>query len=142
MKTPLSLAIAAAGIPLSAVPVLGHHAFAAEFDEKQPVTLKGTGTKMEGMNPHGWIYIDVKGPDGQVVNWAIETGGPNVLLRRGVRKTDFPLGVEVTITGYRAKSGLPKANGQTVRTSGGRDFFMASPGGPGAPEGGAERAPR
>jgi hypothetical protein len=126
MKTQLSLVIAAVGVLLATTPATAHHSFAAEFDEKQPITLKGTLTKMEWMNPHGWIYIDVKGPDGKVVNWAIETGGPNALLRRGVRKTDFPIGSEVTVTGYRAKSGLPKANGTTVKLADGRDFFLPS----------------
>jgi hypothetical protein len=97
---------------LAAAPSFAHHSFSSEFDINQPVTLKGTLTKLEWINPHGWIYIDVKGADGKVVNWAIETGGPNALLRRGVRKTDFPLGIELTIQGYRAKSGLPVANGR------------------------------
>ena len=77
---------------LSAATVSAHHAFSAEFDAKMPVTLQGTVTKIEMVNPHGWIYIDVKGPDGKIVNWAIETGGPNALARRGVKKGFLPIG--------------------------------------------------
>ena len=79
----------AGALLLAALPVQAHHSFAAEFDEKQPVTLRGTLTKMEWFNPHGWIYIDVKEPDGKVTNWGIEAGSPTTLLRRGLRKTDF-----------------------------------------------------
>ncbi len=83
-------------------------------DINRPVELKGTITKFDWVNPHGWVYIDVKGPDGKVVNWAIETGGPNALLRRGVRKTDFPIGVEVTVKGWQAKARTATANGKTI----------------------------
>jgi hypothetical protein len=122
---------------LAAAPSFAHHSFSSEFDINQPVTLKGTLTKLEWINPHGWIYIDVKGADGKVVNWAIETGGPNALLRRGVRKTDFPLGIELTISGYRAKSGLPVANGRTITLPDGRALFAGSSG-TGAPRDGAD----
>jgi hypothetical protein len=81
---------------------------------------------MEWVNPHGWIYVDVAEPDGKVVNWAVEAGGPTALLRRGLRKTDFPAGVEVTVEGYRAKSGAPKANGRTVTLKDGRNFFLGA----------------
>ena len=121
--------------------VIAHHSFAAEFDVNQPITLEGVLTKMEWINPHGWIYVDVKGQDGTVTNWAVETGAPNALLRRGLRRTDFPLGVDVRITGYKAKSGKPVANGRTVTFPDGRDFFFGSSG-TGAPTDGADPAER
>ena len=129
----LSLAGVCVGMLLIAVPALAHHAFAAEFDANQPVALKGTLTKMEWTNPHGWIFVDVKGADGKVVNWAIEAGSPNALLRKGLRKTDFTIGSEVVISGFRAKNGTPSASGRTVKFADGRNFFMGSTG-TGAPD--------
>lgn len=138
MRAKVFVMILGAGLLLAAVPVLAHHSFAAEFDEKQPVTLRGTLTKMEWVNPHGWLHIDVKGPDGKVVSWAVEAGGPNALLRRGLRKTDFPPGIEVIVEGYRAKNGTPTANGRTVKMTDGKNFFLGSSG-TGAPADGAEK---
>ena len=120
------LSWAVAGIALlCAVPVLGHHSFSAEFDATKPITLKGKLTKMDWVNPHGWLYIDVA-EDGKVVNWAIEAGSPNALLRRGLRQTDFPIGSELVIDGYRAKNGSPTANGTTVKFADGRNFFLGA----------------
>lgn len=124
----LVFGIGALALLASAVPALGHHSFAAEFDATKPVTLRGTLTRMDWVNPHGWIFIDVKGPDGKVVNWAIEAGAPNALLRRGLRKTSFPIGIEVIVEGYQAKNGTPTANGSTVRFADGRNFFVGSSG--------------
>ena len=119
--------LALAGVALLwAVPTTAHHSFAAEFDEKQPITLKGTLTKLDWINPHGWLHIDVIAADGKVVNWAIEAGAPNALLRRGLRTTDFPIGSEVIVEGYRAKNGSPTANGQTVKFADGRNFFLGA----------------
>jgi hypothetical protein len=109
-----------------------HHAFAAEFDVNKPVTLVGTLTKVAWVNPHGWIYVDVKGKDGTVTGWAIEFGSPNALLRRGLRKADFPPGMTVTVKGYLAKSGKPVANASTVTLPDGRSLFAGSSTTPGA----------
>ncbi|HMA50793.1 MAG TPA: DUF6152 family protein [Magnetospirillaceae bacterium] len=118
----------AALFALAALPAAAHHAFSAEYDIDQPVTLTGTLTKIEWINPHGWVYVDVKDAGGKAENWAVEFGGPNALLRRGVRKTDFPIGGEVTVKGYRAKSGKAVIAGTTVKLPDGRDFFAGSEG--------------
>ena len=88
MKATMLAAFLVSGLLVTALPVAAHHSFAAEFDINKPVNLKGTLTKMAWVNPHGWIYMDVKTPDGKVENWAIEAGGPTALLRRGLRATD------------------------------------------------------
>jgi hypothetical protein len=121
------------GVVLISIRVQAHHSFAAEFDIDKPVKLQGVLTRMDWVNPHGWIYVDVKEADGTVVNWAIEAGGPTALLRRGLRKTDFPVGSEVMVDGYRAKSGAPRANGRTVTFKDGRNFFLGASDTPGAP---------
>ena len=131
----LTVFLIAGGILLGALPGQAHHSFSAEFDINQPIELTGVLTKMDWVNPHGWIYIDVKQPDGKVVNWAIEAGGPTQLLRRGLRKTDFPPGIEVTVEGFRARSGKPIANGRSVTMKNGRNFFLG-------PEAGQAGAPQ
>ena len=118
---------------LAAVPLAAHHSFAAQFDGTKPVTLTGKLTKMEWTNPHGWIFIDVTGPDGKVVNWGIEAGSPNALIRRGLRPADFMLGATVVVKGYQARNGTPTANGTTVTLANGKNFFLGSPD-TGAPE--------
>ena len=130
------IALVVAGLALLwAVPAVAHHSFAAEFDASQPITLKGKLTKMEWLNPHGWLHVDVAQPDGKVVNWAIESGAPNALLRRGLRQTDFPIGSEVIVEGYKAKNGSPTANGTTVKFADGRNFFLGASDAPqGAPK--------
>ena len=133
-STMLALGFAAILGSMAGIPVSAHHSFAAEFDSTKPVSLRGTLTKMEWVNPHGWIYIDVKGPDGKVVNWAVEAGSANAMLRRGLRQTDFKMGVEVVVEGYQAKNGSPTANGTTVKLPDGRNFFLGADTGAGAPE--------
>jgi hypothetical protein len=123
----------AVGMLVTAWPALAHHAFGSEFDAQQPITLKGSLTKMEWSTPHGWIYLDVKGSDGTVVNWAVEFGPPNALMRRGLRKSDFVFGTEIVVDGYRAKGGSPTVSGKTVKFADGRDFFVGSSG-TGAPD--------
>jgi hypothetical protein len=111
---------------IAALPALAHHSFAAEYDSAQPVTLKGILTKIEWTNPHSWIYIEVQGDDGKVTNWAVEFGAPNALLRRGLRKSDFPTGVELTVKGYRAKDASATINAASVKLPDGRNLFTGS----------------
>jgi len=122
----LSTGVAAIAL-LCAAPVLAHHSFSAEYDATQPITLRGALTKMDWVNPHGRLYIDVTQPDGKVVNWAIESGSPNSLLRKGLRKSDFPIGSEVVVDGYRARKGTPTAIGTSVKFADGRNFFLGAP---------------
>jgi hypothetical protein len=113
---------------LTAVPVLAHHAFAAEFDHTKPLQLKGTVTKMEWLNPHTWLHLDVKQPDGMVINWAVEGGAPNALIRRGMTKDSIKPGEEITVEGFAAKDGSNMATGAKVYLADGRALFVGSQG--------------
>ena len=113
---------------LAAATGSAHHSFSAEFDIEKPVTLAGKLTELEWVNPHGWIHMDVESPDGTVTNWAVELGNPTALLRRGLRRSHFPPGIEFVVEGYEAKDGSPTANAITVTFPDGRDFFAGSSG--------------
>ena len=130
MRTKLAVAAAGMGVFLvvTAVSLSAHHAFAAEFDANKPVTMKGTVTAMEWVNPHVWLHMDVKMPDGKVENWAFEAGTPNVLFRRGFTRKSLLPGTAVVIDGYQAKDGSRRANGRDLTFADGQKLFMGSSG--------------
>ena len=117
-----------AGTALAAVPMLAHHSFAAEFDAKKPLHLQGTVARMEWINPHTWIHLDVKKPDGTVEEWMIETGTPNTLLRRGFTKESLKTGTQITVDGYQSKDGSLRANGRDLTLPDGKTLFLGSSG--------------
>ena len=119
---------AAFAVAAAAVPVIAHHSFAAEFDAKKPVKLRGTVTKMEWINPHSWIHIDVKTPDGKVEQWMVEGGAPNALLRRGWNKNSLLPGTEILVEGFQAKDGAARANGRDITFPDGKKLFVGSSG--------------
>jgi hypothetical protein len=122
------LAGAAFAVAAAAVPVIAHHSFAAEFDAKKPVKLRGVVTKMEWINPHSWIHIDVKTPDGKTEQWMVEGGAPNALLRRGWNKNSLLPGTEILVEGFQAKDGAMRANGRDITFPDGKKLFVGSSG--------------
>ena len=128
MKTIFAASLSAAVLVMGAGSAMAHHSFAAEFDANAPVVLKGTITKMEWINPHSWIHVDVKNPDGTVTEWMVEAGTPNTLFRRGFTREAVKAGMEITVEGYRAKNGANRANGRDLILADGRRLFMGSSG--------------
>jgi len=136
MKKALAVILPVSALLLAAAPVWAHHAFAAEFDADKPIKFKGTVTKMEWINPHAWIHIDVKGDDGKVTSWMIEAAAPNSLLRRGWTKDSLPKGTEILVEGYQAKDGANRGNGSIITFTDGKKLFVGSSAGdPGAAPG-------
>ena len=121
--TTIMLALFAAAVASES---FAHHAFAAEFDVDKPIDLRGTVTKVELINPHSWIHIDVKGANGTTVAWMVEGGSPNSLLKKGVTKNTIPLGAELVIGGYQARDGSNKAVARDITFADGRPLFFGS----------------
>jgi hypothetical protein len=134
VQTKLFRVIAGAALLVAtAAPLIAHHSFAAEFDSNKPVTIKGTVFKVEWTNPHSWIHIDVKGPDGKVERWLVEGGAPNALLRRGWTKNSLPYGIEIIVEGFQAKDSSNRANGRDITFPDGKKLSVGSTG-TGAPD--------
>jgi hypothetical protein len=124
MPNRVAVALAVAIVLTAAVPAPAHHAFGSEFDVEKPLMLRGTVTMMEWVNPHSWIHIDVKEPDG-TVNWMVEGGSPNALLRLGFTKNALLPGMEIAVAGYQAKDGTHKAVGRDLTFADGRKLFLS-----------------
>jgi hypothetical protein len=133
MRIRLVLVVAGVALVAAALPASAHHAFASEFDAKKPVKFTATVTKMEWINPHAWMHVAVKKPDGTVENWMIEAGSPNSLFRRGINKDTVRVGMQVVVDGYQARDGSRRANGRDVTLPEGRKLFLGSQTTPGAP---------
>src|SRR5947208_10040520 len=126
MRKRLSIVIAVVGglLMALAVPVVEHHAFSAEYDSTKPITLRGTVKKMEWINPHSWMTLEVKAADGKVELWEVETGAPNSMFRRGFNRDSLPVGTELVIHGYQAKDGKNRDNGGAITFSDCRTLFL------------------
>jgi uncharacterized protein DUF6152 len=124
MRARLWVALAGLSLLLAAVPSLAHHAFAAEFDQTKPIKVRGAVVKWELTNPHSWIHIEVKGPDGKAVTWMIEGASPNNLYRLGFTKESLPAGTDITVEGYQAKDGSTRAVGRNITFADGKKLFL------------------
>jgi hypothetical protein len=133
MRTRLLSLAAGALLAASGGAALAHHSFAAEFDANKPVKLEGTVTKMDWINPHSWIHLEVTDPKGQKVEWMIEGGAPNALLRRGWNRNSLPAGTKIMVLGFQAKDGSNRANGRDITFADGKKLFVGSSG-TGAPD--------
>src|SRR6476660_651942 len=133
MRTITAAVLATSLLMTASISAFAQHAFAAEFDGNKKLTLKGITAKMEWINPHAWLHIDVKEPDGSLTRWMIELGPPNSLLKRGWTKQSVPAGIEVTVVGYQSKDGAKRANGRDITLPNGKQLFAGSSGGTGAP---------
>lgn len=118
----LLTAIAGSALVAGSGSALAHHAFAAEYDGDKPIDLSGVVTKARWVNPHSWLYFDVKGTDGTVTNWGVEMGAPNALAGKGLLKTDLQAGAQIHVKGYRAKNGGPYGYAVTISLHDGRTF--------------------
>lgn len=127
MRKHLLVVIGGAGllVALASVPVWAHHAFSAEYDNTKPLKLQGTVKKVEWINPHSWITIDVKAADGSVETWEVEAGSPNSMFRRGFNRNSLPLGTVVVINGYQSRDGGKRANGGDITFVDGRRLFLS-----------------
>ena len=141
MRMTLAVVLTGAGLLGGAVSAAAHHAFAAEFDAKKPISLRGTVARMEWINPHTWIHLDVKKADGTVERWMIEGGPPNALYRRGFTKDSLPVGAQIVVEGFRAKDGSMRGNGRDITFADGRKLFLGSSG-TGAPVDGRDSSER
>ena len=133
MRIMASAFVAVLGLVAAAVPLQAHHSFAAEYDANKPITIRGTVTKLEWMNPHARFYVDVKDTDGKVTHWNFELGASPVLLKQGWRRDSLKVGDEITVEGSRAKDGSTTGNARSVKLADGRRVFGGSSGGDTAP---------